>query len=114
MRRPLATTAFAVVLLGSAVVLFDPRPGDPLPFAYADKLVHGLTFAALAVTARWRFGGAGRVLAALVAYAVASELVQAVALDHRTGDARDLMADLAGALLGWWVAGRMAHRSPRT
>lgn len=90
----------------SLVLLFSPQqPGEP-PFQDADKVVHYLLFAALAGTARWRFGPRGRVLWAVFAYAAASELVQGALLPGRSGDVVDLLADAAGAALGWLLARR--------
>ena len=88
-------------------MLFWPDPagaGSGPPGA--DKAVHLLLFTGLAATGRARFGSAPRVLLAVVAYAVLSELVQALALSRRSGDLLDLVADLAGAALGWYVARR--------
>jgi VanZ family protein len=88
-------------------VLFWPDPagvGSGPPGA--DKVVHAVLFGALAASARLRFGGARRVLAAVLAYAVVSELVQALLLPRRSGDLLDVVADVLGALAGWWLAGR--------
>ena len=88
-------------------MLFWPRPaGGPL-FPSSDKVVHLGLFLLLAAAARWRFGALRRVLVAVLVYAAVSELVQAVALDNRSGDVLDLLADAAGAVLGWFVAGRL-------
>ena len=98
------------MLLASLYVLFWPDPaGGGVSVPGADKVVHLLLFAALAATARLRFGGALSVLAVLVAYAVVSELVQALLLSRRSGDLLDLVADLLGVALGWWVVGRLGQ-----
>jgi VanZ family protein len=95
------------VLLVSLYVLFWPNhPGGSTHLLGADKVVHALLFGALAATARWRFGGRAGVLAAVVAYAAGSELVQALLLSTRSGDVWDLVADALGALAGWLLAGR--------
>jgi VanZ family protein len=65
--------------------------------------VHLLLFAVLAATARWRFGSSGVVLVLVVAYAGVSEVIQGIALEDRSGDVLDVVADLAGAGLGWAV-----------
>ena len=99
-----------MVLLASLYVLFRPDPaGGGVRVPGADKVVHLLLFGALAATARLRFGGARSVLAAVVAYAVVSELVQALLLSRRSGDLLDLVADLLGVALGWWAAGRLGQ-----
>jgi len=94
-------------------VLFWPEPvggGSGLPGA--DKVVHVGLFALLAATARLRFGGDRRVLVALGAYAVVSELVQAALLTTRSGDGWDVLADLIGVAAGWWLTeGALRRRS---
>ena len=87
-------------------MLFSPTGvGDPV-FVNADKVVHYLLFALLAATVRWRFGGRERLLWAVFGYAIASEVIQHVALPGRSGDVVDVLADVAGASLGWLVAQR--------
>lgn len=95
-----------MVALVSLYVLFWPRPAGPAGPPGADKIVHAVLFALLAATSRWRLGPGARVLAGVAAYAALSELVQAVALPERGGDLLDLLADLLGAALGWWLARR--------
>ena len=104
-----ASWAFSAVVLLSLYVLFVPQPVGPAGPPGADKVVHALLFAALAVTTRIRFGPAVRLLAFLAVYAVGSELVQAVVLPDRSGDAYDVVADLVGASVGWWVVEARAN-----
>ena len=94
----------------SAYVLFTPSTGGPTLFDGSDKVVHLLLFGALAATTRWRFGRSTAALAAVVAYAVVSEVVQAVLLSTRSGDAYDVVADLLGVALGWLLASRVLQR----
>jgi VanZ family protein len=96
-----------VVLVLSLYVLFwpDPAGGGSGPPG-SDKAVHLLLFAGLAASARARFGDAPTVLVVVAGYAVLSELVQALVLSGRSGDLLDVVADLGGAALGWWLAGR--------
>ncbi len=95
----------------SLVVLFAPSgAGAGSPFPESDKVVHLLLFAGLAATTRWRFGPGLSGLAAVAVFAVLSELVQAGVLPARSGDPLDVVADLAGAALGWLVAGRVLSR----
>ncbi len=92
-------------------MLFSPTtPGEPV-FANSDKVVHYLLFALVAGTVRWRFGPARRSLCLVFAYAVLSEVIQANLLPGRSGDVVDVLADLAGAALGWLVAERLGRRS---
>ena len=81
----------------------------------ADKLVHAGLFLLLALTARVRFGDAARVLVAVLLYAALSEVVQAVLLPRRSGDPLDLLADAAGAVVGWQLpaGGRSGLRRVR-
>jgi VanZ family protein len=88
-------------------VLFWPTGPGEQPFPAADKVVHLLLFALLAAATRWRFGPAAWLLAVVAAYAAASELVQGLALEDRSGDPVDVVADLLGAGLGWLAAGRV-------
>ena len=92
-------------------MLFWPSGGGELPFPAADKVVHVVLFALLAATTRWRFGRAWWLLAVVAAYAVVSEIVQGVALDERSGDVVDVVADLLGAGLGWLALRRAAAGS---
>ena len=110
--RGAATAAFAVAVLFSAYVLFVPTTAGAPVFPYADKVVHLLLFALLAATARWRFGPSAGVVAAVVAYAALSEVVQAVALPTRSGDLADLVADVAGIALATVLADRARRPSP--
>lgn len=73
--------------------------------------MHLLLFALLAGTTRWRFGRGLLGLGLVAAYAVVSEIVQGALLTDRSGDPYDVVADLLGALLGWWVAGRLLRDS---
>ena len=91
----------------SAYVLFWPSPaGAGLPVPGADKAVHLVLFLLLAGTAGLRFGAGAAVLAAVLAYAAGSELVQSVLLAERSGDLHDLLADAVGALVGWQLVRR--------
>jgi VanZ family protein len=108
-----ASPAFAAVVVLSLYVLFWPSPADGgVTLPGADKLVHAGLFLLLALTARLRFGGAAVVLVAVLGYAALSELVQAGLLSRRSGDLLDLLADSAGALLGWQLARRLLLRTP--
>ncbi|MGY1739758.1 MULTISPECIES: VanZ family protein [unclassified Blastococcus] len=96
----LSRGVLAVTVLVSLAVLFTP--GDDVPSAPpgVDKLIHLALFAALAVAGRWA-GVRPRPLAALlVAYALASEVVQALTPLERSGSVADWLADVLGAALG--------------
>ncbi len=90
------------------VVLYAPRAPSTGGVPGLDKLVHVLLFALVtavglrAPVPRWL------VLVLTVVHAPVSELVQARLLPGRSGDPLDLLADLTGCALGWWVLRRPA------
>lgn len=99
-RARLARTLFVLSLLGGAVVLFLPGPGGVEHFRYEDKVIHAIVFGVPTV-----LGLLGRLrraplVAALVAYAAVSEVIQGAFLATRAGSARDWLADVAGVALG--------------
>ena len=96
----LSRGALAVSVLVSLAVLF--APGDDVPSAPpgVDKLVHLAVFAALAVTGRWAGVRAPVLAVLLAAYALLSEVVQAVTPLQRSGSLADGLADVLGIGLG--------------
>lgn len=104
---------FACSVVVNLVAVYAPSDeGAGSLFPGADKLGHIVVFAAVAWTGR-RAGVAAAVLGlALTAHAVTSELVQAAVLPQRSGDPRDVVADLLGAALGLWLT-RTLHRAPQ-
>jgi VanZ family protein len=103
---------FVLVVLVSVVVLFSPASATPsgLPPG-ADTLTHLVLFAALAWTGRRAGLPVGGLAVGLVAYAVASEVLQAVLPFGRSADPLDAVADVVGAALGL-IASRRAARAP--
>jgi hypothetical protein len=96
--------ALAVAVAVNLVILFWPRPASPGGLPGLDKMVHLATFGSVALTglraglpARW-------LLPVLAAHAVASEVVQELLLSRRSGDLRDVVADLVGVLAGTLLA----------
>jgi hypothetical protein len=107
----LSRGAFAVVVLVSLAVLFAPADDVPLAPAGVDKVVHGVLFAALALTGRWA-GISRSVLATLlVLYAAGSELVQGLTSLNRSASVADWIADVIGILLGLALWELLARRS---
>lgn len=101
--NPLWRWAFVAAMSVQLVALYVPdAPGGPQVVGL-DKVVHITIFAAPAlaallvgIRARWALG-------ILAVHAPISELVQHVALSHRSGDVLDVVADLGGVLLGGMV-----------
>ncbi|SEL86535.1 hypothetical protein SAMN04515665_12192 [Blastococcus sp. DSM 46786] len=111
-RTGLPQAAFAVALLVSVVVLFLPASGVPTAPPGTDKAVHLLVFAALAGTGRW--AGLPRLPlgVGLAGYALGSELVQGLTPLGRSMSLADVVADIAGILLGlvaWAAVSRRAR-----
>ena len=88
--------------------VYAPREAGPhVGIPQIDKIAHFFLFASVAflglkvgVPARW-------LLAALVANAIVSEIVQHYLLPQRDGDPFDALADLTGVALGTWLAFRV-------
>jgi VanZ family protein len=72
------------------------------------KVVHAVVFTAVMVAGRRARLPRYPLLALTVVQAPLSEIVQATALPGRSGDPLDVLADLTGCLLGWWLT-----REPR-
>ena len=90
----------AAVFALSLVMLFSPGSAVPSGPPNSDKLVHALLFAALALAARYAGLGWRSAAAALLAYAAASEVLQAILPIHRGGSLSDFAADAAGVGAG--------------
>ena len=98
--------AFAGALGVHLVGLYLPRVDvpDSMEVPGADKAVHVLLFAIVMLTgvlaripARW-------LALVLAVHAVVSEVIQHVLLPGRTGDPFDVLANLGGVAIGWYVA----------
>ncbi len=83
-----------------------PHPPEPVSFAGADKLEHGLTYAMLmlwfcqgCVERRARI----RLFLALVAMGVGIEFLQGMS-GYRYFEYADMLANTTGVLLGWGMA----------
>jgi len=93
--------ALGVALAVQLVTLYSPEAVGTPPIAGMDKVVHVLVFAAPALAALLAGISAPWALGILAVHAPFSELVQHVALSHRSGDVPDVVADLMGIALGW-------------
>ena len=99
-----AGLALAVVV--QLVVLYSPtqRPMGGLSSTLGvDKLVHASMFALVMVAGRRARLPRVPLLLLTVVHAPVSEAVQSALLPGRTGDPWDVVADLTGCLLGWWL-----------
>lgn len=107
-------------LVASIYALLRPETGHtPPPFAHFDKIAHaGLFFGqfwlwARAWSSRGRVAPERLLLAAALAWAVGSEIMQAT-LGARRGDPWDAAADMAGALAALWLHRRRTSVSTTT
>lgn len=96
-RRRVALVVAVVVQLA---VLYWPRTPDVGGVPGLDLVVHLLVFGAVASTGRRAGVPVVPLLLALVAHAVLSEVVQGYLLAERSGDRRDVVADVVGAAAG--------------
>jgi membrane associated rhomboid family serine protease len=108
----LARGVFAVVVLVSLAVLFAPGSDVPTAPPGADKVVHALLFAALALAGRWAGCLAAPLGRLLVGYALVSELVQGVTPLQRSASLLDVLADLVGIGVGFAVWAALGRRRP--
>jgi VanZ family protein len=110
-RPQLARTVFAL-LLGISLAMFLTADEDVPQSGLDDKMVHLLTFVALAVAGRWAGVPWVALGVGLVAYAGVTEILQAVLPIDRHGEVRDLLADVTGVALGLfvsWIAVRVGR-----
>ncbi len=105
------------VLVGAVLVqvavLYWPRPpdvGGGVPGL--DLVVHLVVFGAVALAGRRAGLPAVPLLVVLGAHAVLSELVQAYLLPERTGDWRDVVADVMGVAAGFALGRRSSSVAP--
>ncbi|CAG2130070.1 VanZ family protein [Cupriavidus plantarum] len=89
-------------------------PSTPMPTTGWDKSNHMLAFGTLAVLgARAWPGRMWGVLLGLVAYGVLIEILQGFT-PYRDADAIDVVADTAGALIGFAISALMARLAARS
>ena len=98
---------FAAAVVGQLVVLYAPRAPSTGGVPGLDKVVHVLVFAVVLGLGWWAGVPRPLVLTVSVVQAPVSELLQWAVLPHRSGDLFDLVADLVGCALGWWVVRRV-------
>ncbi len=112
MRIVVARTAFLLLLVVSLVMFLMPAP-EPSPATPDDKLVHALTFAALALSGLWARVPPVPLGLGLLGYAVLTETLQALLPIERHGDALDALADAVGVVVVLGAALLLARRRHR-
>lgn len=90
----------ALVVAMACVLLFSPGSAVPSGPPGADKVVHMLLFAVLAVSSRYARIGETITVAWIFVFAALSEVAQELWVPRRDGDVLDLLADMAGVWLG--------------
>lgn len=106
-RPVLLRIAFAVSVAVHLLVLYLPRVPAvaEVEVPGADKVAHMLIFAGVMLTGRLLGLSLARLAPALIVHAFASELIQHLVLPGRGGDCLDVLANLGGVALGWYLAG---------
>jgi VanZ family protein len=97
--------------IAALIILFTPASGVPSGFQHSDKIIHFLLFAALAYSSRFAGIRVTRTAAWTIAFAVASEILQAVLPLGRTGGVDDALFDALGVAAGLVIAARTLPRS---
>lgn len=92
--------AFWGLLMAHLAALYWPRIDVPGAPPNSDKLAHLLLFGVPVAMAILALRRPWPVVAALALHAPVSEWLQATLLPHRSGDARDALADLVGVAIG--------------
>jgi VanZ family protein len=104
---------FAVAVIANLLLLYWPRAPGTGGVPHLDKAVHFVSFAFVTWTGV-RAGIAIRSLVAVLSvHAIASELIQGALLPGRSGDAADVLADLAGVACVGLAAGAASWRHGR-
>lgn len=98
--------AFAAAMVLVTVMMLMPSPGTTTS---NDKVDHVLVFAVLALLGAWAEVPYRWLVPGLAAYAVFTELLQAVGTEVRHGDVLDVAADLVGIGAGLLVAAAIAR-----
>lgn len=91
-----------------AVAMLLPGGVETPSIPHLDKLVHAAVFLVWTAVWRWCTRPPGVVVAfAVLALGCGTELTQLMVIPGRSGDWLDLLADLIGAALGWWLGGML-------
>jgi VanZ family protein len=99
----------ATLLLALAIVYWSLAPQPPVPNEIIpDKVGHYLAYLALALLGSGIATTAGlwRLALRCLALGAALEIAQGLLTEHRMAEWGDLLADLAGILTAWAIAGQ--------
>ncbi|NIL76015.1 MULTISPECIES: VanZ family protein [Rhodococcus] len=102
-----------ISMTAALIILFTPASGVPSGFQHSDKIIHFLLFTALAYSSRFAGISVARTAAWIVAFAVASEILQAVLPLGRTGGVDDALFDVLGVGAGLLIAAAALPTSSR-
>lgn len=94
-------------------MLYAPTVPGPPAGIRLDLAAHFGSFAVLAVAGLMAGLRPAWYVPVLVLNAGLSELLQATMLPNRSGDWTDLVADLFGVAVGWWIATAWSRRAVR-
>ena len=103
----------AATVVANLALLYWPRTVATGGAPHLDKVVHLVSFAAVAWAGTRAEVRTAVLVPLLVVHAVCSEVVQAWLLAGRSGDPADVVADLTGILLGVLAATRPGRASWR-
>jgi VanZ family protein len=105
----IATIVFAVLILILSIIPSDFK-GDQTIFLFkgADKLIHALMYAAFSFLvvneylnqSSFKWSSLLIILSIVLAYSILMELVQYFFVDYRSGDWKDVLANLVGIISG--------------
>lgn len=109
--RVAVTAALVVTVAAQFYVLYAPTgPGPGWLPPGGDKLVHAVVFGVPVILGALAGLPVRLVVAVLVVHAPLSETIQHLWLPNRSGDPWDVVADLAGVLIGWLAVRRVPRR----
>jgi VanZ family protein len=99
------TLPFWAIFVLSLVSFLTPGSDLPETPGISDKVEHAAIFALLALAGCLAGYKYARLLAGLLAYAITSEVLQAVLPIQRDGDWRDVLADVSGLVAALLLVG---------
>lgn len=110
--RRLWRVALVLAVAVQLISLYSPQVSGGPQIPGLDKVVHLSIFAVPALAALMAGISAPLTLGILAVHAPLSELIQHFALSQRSGDLRDLLADLGGVAIGGMAYVVWSRRQP--